>query len=375
MTRTLDDHFFGTGPKRILALDGGGIRGVLTLEILAEIEKTVGSPLSDYFDLIGGTSTGSIIAAGLARGWDVARLRKLYHRLGESIFEKSWLRWGLLRAKFPERPLQEALDEALGDVRLGDDDLKTGLAIMAKRVDTHSPWIIHNNPRGKYFDRRPGSSATPNKSYPVSKIVRASTAAPHFFNPERIQVADDVVGTFVDGGVSPHNNPSLQLVLLATLQGYGLRWPLGEDKLLVVSVGTGSWATTLDPDQAEDRAAASNAFASLLSMMDDASALNELMLQWLSNSPTARQIDREVGDLSEDLLGGRALLRYVRYDAPLEGDWLRSHLPGWELSDDEVDHLRKMDKAENIKLLAKVGEAAAKEHVRAEHFPSVFDIR
>src|SRR5262245_48268211 len=78
-------------PKRILSLNGGGIRGILTLEYLAWIEDMLRERshrpdlvLSDYFDLIGGTSTGSIIAAALACGSPVAKLQALYRDIGDT---------------------------------------------------------------------------------------------------------------------------------------------------------------------------------------------------------------------------------------------------------------------------------------------------
>ena len=83
------------GPKRILSLDGGGIRGVLTLQYLKVIETMVKERfgeetlLCDYFDLIGGTSIGSIIAAGLASGMSVDELNALYTRIGSTVFESS----------------------------------------------------------------------------------------------------------------------------------------------------------------------------------------------------------------------------------------------------------------------------------------------
>ena len=85
MTRTRDQHLFDVGPKRMLALDGGGVRGILTLQYLKRVEdilrKRAGNDqnfrLSQYFDLIGGTSTGSIIATGLALGWTVEKLEVL----------------------------------------------------------------------------------------------------------------------------------------------------------------------------------------------------------------------------------------------------------------------------------------------------------
>src|SRR5688500_9537682 len=77
------------GPRRMLALDGGGIRGVLTLCILKSIEKTVGQPLGTYFDYIAGTSTGAIIAAGLARGMSVDELIGFYRKTGTEMFQRT----------------------------------------------------------------------------------------------------------------------------------------------------------------------------------------------------------------------------------------------------------------------------------------------
>src|SRR5262250_1659706 len=77
--------------RKMLALDGGGIRGVMTLGILRSIEEKVGSPLCDYFDYIAGTSTGAIIAAGLARGMTVSNLVDFYRSNGKQMFEHAWL--------------------------------------------------------------------------------------------------------------------------------------------------------------------------------------------------------------------------------------------------------------------------------------------
>ena len=104
-----DEHLQIDGrPKRILALDGGGLRGILTLGILQKIEDILrdrhggsdGFRLCHYFDLIAGTSTGAIIAATLAMGWSVEQIRQKYVSLSESVFKKSLLRQGLLRAKY-----------------------------------------------------------------------------------------------------------------------------------------------------------------------------------------------------------------------------------------------------------------------------------
>src|SRR5580658_8831962 len=114
-------------PKRILALDGGGIRGILTLQFLQAVETLIkarfgdNTRLCDYFDLIGGTSTGSIIAAGLACGMTVDALQDLYRNIGASVFQTGGLAkflpdklQGTFAPKFPSGPLQAELDRQLG---------------------------------------------------------------------------------------------------------------------------------------------------------------------------------------------------------------------------------------------------------------------
>ena len=334
MAETLEAHLFGPGPKRILALDGGGIRGILTLQMLRRIEqmvrKRIGNPdavLSDYFDLIGGTSTGAIIASALALGWPVDRIDTLYQEFGRDIFKSSMFRKGLLRPKFSANAIREGLEREFKDIRIGGDELKTGLAVILKRLDTGSPWVVHNCPKGMYYNQKPGSTSAPNKDFLLREVVRASAAAPTYFEPELISVCEGVKGAFVDGGVSPHNNPSLQLLMLAALKRHGLDWPTGADNLLIVSLGTGTKTIALDQEKVMMMPAAELGVRGLSSLMDDVSALNELLLQWMSDSPTAREIDSEIGDLKEDLLGGgNALLTYLRYNVEFDPHWLMDRL-------------------------------------------------
>jgi hypothetical protein len=379
--RTRDEHLFGLEPKRILALDGGGIKGALTLGYLKRIEEIlrqrVGDDpafrLCDYFDLIGGTSTGSIIATGLALGFSVEKIQKLYQNLSEEVFKKPLLRLGLFSSKFPQEPLIQALTEYFGDNTLGSDDLQTGLMVMTKRLDTGSPWVFHNNPKGKYFN--PGEEGgIANRDFPLREIVRASTAAPHYFEPEEIEVAQGVAGAFVDGGVSPYNNPSLQLLMLATLEGYGYQWPLGEDKLLLVSVGTGYREIRFEAKEVMDMPAIQLAAQSVLSIMGDCDWLGQTVLQLLSRSATPWQIDREMCDLQEDVLGGgEAWITYLRYTLPYDSAWLKNKLD-IEMSEEETASLYAMDNPKNVEKLSKLGTAAAKVQVSEGHFPTKFDI-
>jgi len=174
--RTLEQHFSETGPKRILALDGGGLRGILTLGILKKIEdhlrQRYGNDsafrLCHYFDLIAGTSTGAIIAATLAIGWSVEEVTKKYFDLGARVFRRSLLRQGFIRAKYDEGRLIEELKAVFGpDTTLGNNTLQTGLLIVIKRLDSGSPWPVSNNPKGKYFASRSGG--LPSPSYLITR--------------------------------------------------------------------------------------------------------------------------------------------------------------------------------------------------------------
>jgi uncharacterized protein len=374
-------------PKRILALDGGGIRGVLTVGLLREIEALLrkrfggdaGFRLAHYFDLIGGTSTGAIIAAGLALGMSVDEIHAHYLSLGNAVFKRSLLRKGIVRHKFDAADVSRALKSVFGERTLASQDFETGLMVMAKRLDTGSPWPLTNNPRAKYFGLRPNSRTIPNGEFPLWRVVRASTAAPHYFEPEEIQIskADParglkaVSGEFVDGGVSTANNPALQLVLTATLEGCSFGWQTGADKLLVVSVGTGRKDPALGLSSGLKATAAAHALLALKSLMDDCSELVETLMQWLSVSPTARDIDREILKAAPPLSGG-PLLHYVRYNVFFERQWGAEHL-GLDWSEEQIAALALMDEPRNMPVLDGIGRVAGSKLVKAEHFVPAFD--
>jgi patatin-like phospholipase/acyl hydrolase len=368
-------------PKRILALDGGGLKGILTLGFLQRIETLLkqrhgnesGFRLSHYFDLIAGTSTGAIIAAVLAMGWSVEEIYNKYMALGKSVFEKSFLRQGFFRAKYDKAKLDKELKETFGpDTLLGGQQLQTGLLIITKRLDSGSPWPISNNPQGKYFAPRSGGTIG-NGEYPLWQVVRSSTAAPAYFDPETITIKENdrdcVKGLFVDGGVSPYNNPALQALMYATIEGYGIKWPVGADNILLVSVGTGA----ADPKVKQSSIAAGQAVSSLLSLMNDCAAHQETVLQWLSTSPTARAIDRELGTLEKDLLGGNPLLTYLRFNVDLREENVKKLDPS--LKDPKlIESLSAMDAPENMEVLHGLGTRAAENDVEDNYFEKKFDL-
>jgi hypothetical protein len=364
-------------PKRILALDGGGIRGRLSLEYLGVIEQILRDRseredfrLCDYFDLIGGTSTGAILAATLACGASVEELKKLYETLGSTVFKASMFRKGVLAAKFPAGPLQQALEGCLHDATLGGEAVRTGLMIMTKRLDTGSPWPIHNGPLSPY--------AKQNGALRLSEIVRASAAAPTYFAPEEVAISsrsgEVVKAAFVDGGVSPFNDPALELLLAAVVEGYGFRWKSGADRLLVISVGTGTRHQSRSTAEIMGWPAAEQGVRSLQALMDDCSRVNLTVMQWLTRCLTPWTVDREVGDMKGDSAAGPKLATYARYNVILEQGWLKDEL-GISRSPEQLEQLAQMDRPENMGELIEVGRAAALKQVKAEHFPTVFDLR
>jgi len=355
-------------PKRILALDGGGIRGALTLgflekieEILRERENNPNLLLCDYFDLIGGTSTGAIIAAGLSIGRTASEIKDLYLGIGDKIFGK---KYSLLlnffkrsRAKFDFQPLEDALTEVFGDITMGSDKIRTGLCIVTKRADTLSTWPILNNPDGKYFEK--------NKGMLLRKVVRASAAAPSYFVPQKIDVGSGEVGAFIDGGVSLANNPSLQLFLVATLKGFKYNWPTGADNLSILSIGTGTYKKKYDPEKIAKKNLLG--WASMIPeiFMEDANYLNQTIMQYMSTSPKPREIDSEIGDLADDKLTPEPLLSYIRYNVMLEENELNSL--GLQYSREKIVSLREMSDAKNKEDLYEIGSRAAKAYIDANH--------
>lgn len=378
----LSARLFAPGPKRILALDGGGVRGLVALAFLERIEgllkERAGSAqfrLCDYYDLVGGTSTGSIIATGLALGHSAAELIDVYCTLAARAFRGTHWQWlqGLWGAKFDSAALAEQIRRQVGNETLGSERLRTGLAIVAKRLDTGSVWVLHNNPRGKFYDADEGAASyTPNRDLPLANLIRASTAAPTYFEPEIIEIAPGVRGTFIDGGLSPHNNPSLLLLLLATLKGYGFNWPVGEDKLSLTSVGTGEYYASFNPKARFNTTGLGLAVVSLRTMLTDADALVQTLMQWMARTPTPWPIDSEIGDLSSDQLGGAPLFHYQRYDIVVDQGWLKDRL-GLELDRQAILRLAQFDQPAVADELLSVARAGAAVLVSPEHFPSIFD--
>ena len=217
--------------KRILSIDGGGIRGAIPARILAYLEKRIG-PCSKYFDLIAGTSTGGILAAGLSHTTDgktptfsADQLLGLYVNDGPNIFARSWYEpMALLQVKFPASQIEPVLQKYFTDVKLS-----------AALTDT----LITAFDQGKWAPRLFKSREAkldPSKDVPLWYAARATSAAPTYF-PN----IDDLV----DGGILGATNPSMLALTEAQIA-----WP-GEDVQLL-SIGTGTKDPTVDAQHSHE---------------------------------------------------------------------------------------------------------------------------
>ena len=368
------------GPKRLLAIDGGGIRGVLALEVLQRIEDLLkaknGRPdfrLADYFDYIAGTSTGGIIAAGLSIGKSVKEILEFYQNAGAQMFVKANL-LHRLRYKFEDEPLAAQLKNVFGvGTTLGSEMLRTLLLLVMRNASTDSPWPICNNPYAKYNDRmRPGC----NLDLPLWQLIRASTAAPTYFPPEVIVLsqgkAHERQFVFVDGGMTMYNNPAFQMFLMATLDRYWAarpeaRWRSGAERMLVVSVGTGTSPDarqSLDPDKMN---LLFNATAIPAALMYAALNEQDLLCRVFGDCRVGDPIDRELGDLvgsAGPLESHQKLFTYLRYNAELT----REGLDALGCRDIKPETVQQMDSIDGIPELRTVGKKVAESKVLERHF-------
>ncbi|HZI80741.1 MAG TPA: patatin-like phospholipase family protein [Vicinamibacterales bacterium] len=391
----LADRYRTPGPRRMLALDGGGIRGVLTLSILKAIETQLGvARLSDYFDYIAGTSTGAIIASGLAIGKSVDELIDFYRSTGTAMFERTrYLE--RLNSLYRNGPLEQQLKSVFGattdlkppraSTNDGQPRLKTLLLVVTRNVTTDSPWPISTNPEARY--NRPDRDDC-NLCIPLWQLVRASTAAPIYFPPEVIQVhPTDPAKTFVfvDGGITPYNNPAFVLYRFATHPAYRLNWPTGERHLQLVSVGTGAGATDgATPDSASGNIV-STGLGVPTALMYGALVDQDVNCRTVGRCTYGDLIDRELLDMvpREGADEGKLAERLKRQPVPLDVDMGRQFLftrynvdlsaTGLkELGFGHIDPAaaKAMDKADapHIQLLLDIGTAAARQVNVKAHF-------
>lgn len=385
MTQTLAQRIASPSPKKILTCDGGGIRGLMSVEILACIEADLraahGKPdmvLADFFDFTCGTSTGAIIAACISAGMSTAQIREFYVGSGKEMFDKAFI-LKRLRYQYNDEPLanklRAALNKALGKdehaapAALGDAGLKTVLMMVMRNHTTDSPWFVSNNPNAKYNDRaRPDC----NLKLPLWQLVRASTAAPVYFPPEVVTLGEgsehEYPFIFVDGGVTTYNNPAFIAFEMATAAPFKLMWKPGVDHLLIVSVGTGK-SPLERPDLTTGELTVLHYATTLPSaLMNAATDGWDMACRVLGDCRFGPHIDNEVGNMmtagdADPTSSTPKLFTYVRYDPELT----RKGLDALGLNDIEPADVQKLDSVAHIPSIQAVGVNYGAQHVKREH--------
>lgn len=358
-------------PRKLLALDGGGIRGILTLEILHSMEKLLAKAtgqgdhfrLGEYFDYIAGTSTGAIIAAGLARGMSVGELLDFYQKAGPLMFDKAAL-WKRVQSFYRSEPLAKQLQKTFGkDTTLAPEHLKCLLLVVTRNATTDSPWPVSSNPYAKY---NASQRSDCNLQIPLWQLIRASTAAPIFFPPEILTWDKDDPAksfVFVDGGMTPYNNPAFLLYRMATLAPYKLGWKTGEENLLLISVGTGASPTATGDVNDPGKNIVSNLAGLPSALMYSAQVDQDINCRTVGRCLHGAPIDREMGDLipAAGDTNPRAF-RYARYNADISQKGLKD-LGFGDLQSEDVGKLDAIDQIPSLRKIGrKIGEEIAIGH-------------
>ena len=205
--------------KRILTIDGGGIKGVFPAAFLATVEDTIEDNIANYFDLIVGTSTGGIIALGLGLGLSAKELLAFYKEHGPTIFKGNrclrWLRW-LGTSKYSSVALENALRSCFGDKKLGES--KKRLVIPSLNLENGEVYIYKTAHHFR-LERDYKEDAV--------EVALKTAAAPTYFPTRRSSAGTPLI----DGGTWANNPVGMAVVEAITL----LDWP--RNSLKVLSLG------------------------------------------------------------------------------------------------------------------------------------------
>ncbi|ACK71088.1 Patatin [Gloeothece citriformis PCC 7424] len=429
--------------KRLLSIDGGGIRGIIAAEVLVAIEKALKENkqcerLSDYFDFISGTSTGSIIAAGLAIGMSAQEILNIYTTKGKQIFssnnnqyskqdiiealgiKKEWGKQlfvkGLLKlfkgqqealkqklfTRYTGEYLEKELSDVFGDITMtSPNGLKTNLMIVTNNVTQGEVWFFTNNSvkgTGTYNEKSKYLNLYEN--IPLWKIVRSSCAAPTFFPPFSITVKvpnqssttkyEEKECEFIDGAISPYNNPSFQLFLEAVHPDYNTGWETGVDKILLVSVGTGYAYTKIESGKAKESNNAVWGQYVIEDLMSQVNRQQNHFMKLVSQQKMSNNSSNFLNKINKFKIvpEKKELFTYCRFTTSFTVDRFKQLMKDnfLQLKDENkklilaeditninkvVNNLKKMDCVDQIDNLSAIGQAVAQEQFDISLFPDL----
>ena len=269
-----------SGMKKILSIDGGGIRGVIPALVLAAIEDCCGKPIADIFDLIAGTSTGGILALGLTipddegrPKWSARKLVELYEKEGKTIFPHTLRQKvrGMVGSVFEEKYSTKGIDKILR--RYFDNtpfkDALTELLITSYDIERRTP----------HFFKRWREAENTVDEFTMVDVARATSAAPTYFEPYLLKTNDATKNYYalVDGGVFA-NNPAV----CAYAEAMRIFDP--DDQIMIVSLGTGESSRPIMYEDACKWGLAGWARPILGVMFDSVSDAGDYQLRWMLNT-------------------------------------------------------------------------------------------
>lgn len=241
---------------RILSIDGGGIRGIFPLIILRELQKRLDRPITDYFHLMAGTSTGGLITLGLAKlmkekdpveAFDA--IIDLYLKRGKEIFSQSL--WRKFRAatqvfvdeKYDAFGLEAILEEIFGDMKLSD--IESDILVPAYNLESRHHYFRTWRARGEFLDNGDTPEDPRAHDFFIKDVARATTAAPSIFEPTLIKNELGEEFPLVDGGIFA-NDPSTRAVARARFMYHH------SHDILILSMGTGIFDRKIEYRKAKD---------------------------------------------------------------------------------------------------------------------------
>ncbi|MEM7776984.1 MAG: patatin-like phospholipase family protein [Pseudomonadota bacterium] len=287
----------GIRDRWILSLDGGGMRGLTTAVFLGELENAIGAPLSGCFDLVAGTSSGAIVAGGLAIGPEgrqiapTSELPDIFAKDGPRIFRSgsmgwwrtvNWLRGPLYRT---ER-LTQAVEQRVGAVMLSDvqsDLLLTAYDMRLGQPVLFQSWLAGNSPAcaanraagAGLMEMCPTQEGSPTPDFKLRDALVASSAVPTFFAPLKAVRADGEHYALIDGFVFALN-PVLSAYFAARRRfGYANRFH-------ILSIGTGRHQRGYDWDDLKDRGALGWLRPMLEAFPTGTSEASETYMDWIT---------------------------------------------------------------------------------------------
>lgn len=309
---------------RILGLDGGGIRGLITAIWLQELESRLEKPLREYFDLIAGTSTGSILACAVAAGEPISTVRHLYRDKGSRVFPRrgSWLLdrigrsflQGLSAPIYSDSGLEEVLKETFANKKFAD--LPARVLVVTYNTYDRVPLVLKNF----------GDHAHDHGQLPVWEVCKASSSAPAYF-PGHVTASmpgGPAALPLIDGGVIA-NNPAMCALAEGVRYRQNAKQPSDMDQFLLASFGTGRQTRKISADEVREWGPVEWALPVLDVMMSGATSTVEYMCEQFLQAGTnyfrfQTRLEKGYDDMDNTTLTNLDALESVaRYHLSSEG--------------------------------------------------------